>query len=233
MALTIEDNEIHIWHADLLPEKWNTQELTEVLSEDERTRAQNFKFQCHREYFILRRYLLRAILSKYCHCNPSDLEFRYTGYQKPFISTPEYNSIKFNASFSDNLLLIGITMQREIGVDIERQHIIPDIERVAFDHFSTNEFNLFKEASCNEEIFFKIWTRKEAFIKAVGKGMYYPLKSFAINPASPEFEKPALENDPERSEHWRIGGLTTKEGFYASLAVNADQFNIRYLQFNF
>ena len=178
MNIEIEDNHIHVWQARIDTSSGFPEEILNTLSQDERERAHKFQFQKDREHYILRHYQLRLILSKYCGCQPHEIKFRYNSYKKPFIFMPEFKEIKFNISFSHDLMLVGLNKYKDIGIDIEKVHEIHDLETLAVNNFSSQELKALNENLDKTKTFFTIWTRKEAFIKATGKGMYYPLKSF-------------------------------------------------------
>ena len=144
---------------------------------------------------------------------------------------PELKKIKFNMSFSHDLMLVGISRQNDIGIDIEKVHEINDLENIAVNNFSSREFKYLNSTSDKRNTFFKIWTRKEAFIKATGKGMYYPLKSFSvsINPSGNR-EKLVIFNHPIKSKFWSITEINTPDGYIASLAIKSNKFQISYFQ---
>jgi 4'-phosphopantetheinyl transferase len=231
MNIEIEDNHIHVWQARIDTSSGFPEEILNTLSQDERERAHKFQFQKDREHYILRHYQLRLILSKYCGCQPHEIKFRYNSYKKPFIFMPEFKEIKFNISFSHDLMLVGLNKHKDIGIDIEKVHEIHDLETLAVNNFSSQELKALNENLDKTKTFFTIWTRKEAFIKATGKGMYYPLKSFCVNIISTgSCERPVIFNRPIKSRLWRIAELITSEGYIASLAIKSNKFQISYFQ---
>jgi 4'-phosphopantetheinyl transferase len=231
MNIEIEDNQVHVWQARIDNSSVYSEDTSSTLSQDERERAHKFQFQKDREHFILRHYQLRLILSKYCGCQPHEIKFRYNSYKKPFIFMPEFKEIKFNISFSHDLMLVGLNRHKDIGIDIEKVHEIHDLETVAVNNFSSRELKILNETLDKTKTFFKIWTRKEAFIKATGKGMYYPLKTFCVNINSTgNCEHLVIFNRPIRSKQWRIAELNTSEGYIASLAIKSNKFQISYFQ---
>lgn len=231
MNIKIEDNQVHVWQAKINTPSGYPEDILNTLSQEERERAHKLQFQKDREHFIFRHYQLRLILSKYCGCQPHEIKFRYNPYKKPFIFMPDYKEVKFNISFSHDLMLVGLNKHKEIGVDIEKVHEIHDLETVAVNNFSARELKILNEALDKIKTFFTIWTRKEAFIKATGKGMYYPLKSFCVCINSTgSCEHPVIFNRPIKSKLWRITELITSEGYIASLAIKTNKFRISYFQ---
>lgn len=231
MNIVIEDCQVHVWQADLKTLSVYPKEISKTLSPYELDRASKFRFIKDQELFILRHYQLRLILSKYCNCKPHQLVFRYNSYKKPFISIPEFKQIKFNMTYSSDLMLVGLCKQKDIGIDIEKVHEIHDLENIAVENFSRQELEFLKSKLNKTNTFFKIWTSKEAFIKAIGKGIYYPLKSFCIDfNSSGNYEHPINFKHPLESKLWRTAELNTSDGYIASIAIKSDKFNISYFQ---
>jgi len=231
MKIEIEDNQVHIWQARIDVSSGYPKDIKDVLSADERERAISFKLQNDQIHFIIRHYLLRIILSKYCDYLADEITFRYDTHKKPAFNMPEYRKIKFNMSFSHDLMLVAINKHNDIGIDIEKVHDINDLESVAVNNFSSKEFKYLNSSSEKINTFFKIWTRKEAFIKATGKGMYYPLKSFCVSmDKSGNHENLIIFNHPIKSKHWRIAEIKASDGFIASIAVKTNKFQISYFQ---
>jgi 4'-phosphopantetheinyl transferase len=231
MKFVIEDYQVHVWQANLKTLSVYPKDIPTALSPEELERANKLRFTRDREHFILRHCQLRLILSKYCDCLPRELMFRYNSYKKPFICVPEFKEIKFNMSYSDDLMLVDLCKQNDIGIDIEKVREMRDLENVAVENFSIKELKYLNGTLDKTNAFFKIWTRKEAFIKAIGKGMYYPLKSFCvdINPSG-SYEHLVIFNHPLESKLWRTSELNTSDGYVASMAIKSDRFQISYFQ---
>ena len=144
---------------------------------------------------------------------------------------PEFKGIKFNMSFSGDLMLVGLSRQNDIGIDLEKVHEIHDFKNIAIENFSLQELKYLNGTLDKISTFFKIWTRKEAFIKATGKGMYHPLKSFCVNiNSSGGNEHLVIFNHPIESKLWRTAELNISDGYIASLAIKSDKFQISYFQ---
>lgn len=231
MKFEIEKYQVHVWQANMNTLSIYPIDISNTLSPDELDRANKFKFPKDREHFILRHFQLRLILSKYCGCRPHELIFRYNAYKKPFIYIPECKCIKFNMSFSGDLMLVGLSKQNDVGIDIEKVHEMPDLDNIAVENFSPQELKYFNGTFDKTNAFYKIWTRKEAFIKAIGMGLYHPLKSFCVNVnSSGSCEHLVIFNHPMESKRWRTAELNTSDGYIASMAINSDKFQISYFQ---
>lgn len=231
MDIVIDDYQVHLWQVNLKTLSFYPKDISKTLSPEELERANKYKFIKDQELFILRRYLLRLILSQYCHCQPHQMIYRYNSCKKPLINIPEFKKIKFNMSYSYDLLLIGLCRQNDIGVDIEKVREISDLENIASENFSHHELEYFNSQLNKTTSFFKIWTRKEAFIKAKGKGLYYPLKSFSVEvDPSESYEHLLNHTHPLESKLWRTADLNTSDGYVASMAVKSDRFIISYFE---
>jgi Phosphopantetheinyl transferase len=231
MHTLIDDYQVHVWQVNLKNRNGVPKDIHDYLSPYELERAAKFKFTHDREHYILRHYLLRLILCKYCDCQPQELRFRYNSYNKPFINIPEFREIKFNMSSSDDLMMIGLCKQNDIGIDIEKIRETGNLEHIALENFSHRELEYFNSELKKTTAFFNIWTRKEAFIKAIGKGIYFPLKSFSVDiDPSGSYENIAILRHPVESKRWRTITLKTSDSHIAALAIKSVRFNVLYFQ---
>ncbi len=159
------------------------------MSEEERSRAQRFRFPLHRHRFVAGRGILRDILARYLRREPTYLEFRYGSHGKPALAGEGAGGIRFNVSHSAAMALFAFARGREVGVDLEQIRPMPDAEAIACRFFSAREKAALAAvpAELREEAFFACWTRKEAFIKAAGKGLSMSLDSFdaTLDPGEP------------------------------------------------
>lgn len=222
-SLTLIANEVHVWHASLDQTAYCIQSLYQTLTIDEQSRAERFHFQKDRMHFILARAFLRAILSRYVGIPPSHLRFCYNGNGKPALN-PEHcgHTLRFNLSHSQGLALYAITQNQDIGIDLE--HIRTDFpwREIAARFFSPRENAALQSLPSNQQIqaFFSCWTRKEAYIKAVGKGLAIPLDQFDVSliPGKPA----ALlytEWNPQEAGLWYLQELVPAPNYVAALAV--------------
>jgi 4'-phosphopantetheinyl transferase len=168
---------------------------------------------------------LRHILAGYLGCAPAEIGFSYTAYGKPFLRNEEKHGLRFNLSHSEDQALLAVTRGRVVGVDIEQ--IRPDFatEEIAKRFFSEREWKELRGLPAAERTtaFFRCWTRKEAFIKAVGEGLSFPLDAFAVSLAPGE---PAalrwLRTDKDGARRWRLEDIAAPAGFLAALAVEGE-----------
>lgn len=194
-----------------------------VLSADERERAARFRHEQHARRYVVARGILRHLLGQQLERDPASIRFGYDGAGKPSIAEPPGARLHFNLAHSDDLALYAFTTAGEIGVDVERVMPLPDARDIATNYFSPAEIRELAMAPDEAEAFFRCWTRKEAFIKAIGKGFSYPLDSFSVTLAA---GKPAavvhLADDPAAAGRWSMRHLVPAIGFVGALAVRGD-----------
>jgi 4'-phosphopantetheinyl transferase len=195
----------HLWKISLEPV--NIEALSAHLSEDELNRANRFAFDRLRRHFIAAHGQLRILLSRYLPCDPAALHFGQNKYGKPFIID---NPLCFNLSHSHQLGLIAINGKNEVGVDIE--YIRPNFDdlRIANRFFSPGEAQQLFElpAGSQKKAFFDCWSRKEAYIKARGKGLAIPLSQFRVSliPGEPA-ELLRTDHDPGAVQQWKLHAI--------------------------
>lgn len=197
--------------------------MLHLLSADERERAERFHFRRDRDHFIAARGLLRLLLSRYLGLPPQQLSFSYSPYGKPSLAAERDRArLRFNVSHSQGIALYAFTLEREIGVDVEyiRQDVVG--ESVAEHFFSAQEVASLRSlpAEVQPQAFFNCWTRKEAFIKARGEGLSFPLDQFDVSlvPGEPA-ALISTRNDLLEASRWSLQTLPVEEGYVAALAV--------------
>jgi 4'-phosphopantetheinyl transferase len=224
-------DEVHLWLLTLDQSPSYIQNLAAILSEDEQSRANRFHFKKDHDHFIVARATLRIILGRYLGIKPERLRFSYTYYGKPALEKEfEGESLRFNLSHSHGLALLGVTRDRELGVDIE--WIRPGMaeEEIAERFFSAKEVGMLRGVAreLQDEAFFNCWTRKEAYIKARGEGLSMPLALFDVTLAPGE---PAAlletRGEPLEAARWSLRELDTAAEFAAAIAVEGNDWSLR------
>jgi len=179
--LVLSDNKIHIYLIQF--DLFDDQHCMQYLSEDERIRAEKLKIAEKKNQFVITRSVLRLLLSSSLGKSYQDIDFFYGEHGKPSIKESLNNKpIEFNISHSENYALIAIALGNRVGVDIEKINADIDHQSLSKRFFSENEKNdLIK---CADELqldsFYRVWCRKESFIKATGKGVAYGLDRFSV-----------------------------------------------------
>lgn len=173
-------DEVHVWslNLDLIPEDEYT--YYGLLSDDEGIKARRYRLATHQRRSMLARAYLRIILSLYLNVDPKIIVFAYHN-RKPGLVFPKSMPVNFNLSHSHDLLVIGVTLNHALGIDVEKidSHAY---EEIAARHFSYQEKLCLSQLSESRKkwAFYNIWSRKEAVLKAAGIGLSIPLSSLSV-----------------------------------------------------
>ena len=215
--------EVHVWRVELTQPEHVIQQFRNTLEQDELFRADRFHFEKDRRAFVVSRGFLREIISRYTNTRPEQLRFSYGPYGKPALD----GRLRFNMSHSHNLALIALTEDRELGVDVE--YIRADFATgdIARRFFSPVEVEVFNSLAAEHQVaaFFRCWTRKEAFIKATGKGLSQALDGFDVT-LGPGEPAALLRVDEDDASRWSLSDLNVRAGYAAALAVEGQLSNI-------
>jgi 4'-phosphopantetheinyl transferase len=203
------------------------EKFRETLEEQELDRASRFHFEKHRRHFTAGRGVLRQLLSQYLGTKPEQLRLSYGAYGKPALNGEHKDSrLRFNMSHSHEVALFAFAEDRELGVDVE--HVRTDFasEEVARRFFSRREVETFNALPRHDQVaaFFKCWTRKEAFIKVIGKGLSQPLDKFDVTLGQPAALLWVSGDDASR---WSLYDLEVGGDYAGALAVEGQVSRIR------
>jgi 4'-phosphopantetheinyl transferase len=194
-----------------------------VLSPDEIARARRFHFEKDRIHFARCRSALRGLLGDYLLIPAAEIHFEYLTSGKPCLGVDQNpRALQFNVSHSANMALIAVGSEHRLGVDIERIRADVDTASLAERFFSRRERDGLAALPDPLRVtsFYACWTRKEAFLKATGDGLSFPLADFSVT-THPDRD-PALEDikgDPEAAKQWSLADLNVAEGYRATVAV--------------
>jgi 4'-phosphopantetheinyl transferase len=219
--------EVHVWRAPLEPPAHLLQRLEATLAGDERARAARFRMPVHRGRYVAGRGILRVLLGAYLGLRPEELRFAYTPHDKPYLPDQEHTGgLRFNLSNAEDLALVAFARGRRLGVDLENLKPMPDALSIATRFFSAPENQAFAtvpEAE-RERAFFTCWTRKEAFVKAVGEGLSMPLDRFDVTllPHEPA-RLLATRPDPAEAARWSLHHLDPGPGWIGALMVEGEE----------
>lgn len=226
MNTSIANEDVHLWLA--FPDEIHDPDLMsayfEMMSPEERTRQQRFRFERHRHQYLVARALVRTTLSRYTGTAPQELRFSLNRYGRPEIdSSSGLLPLRFNLSHTDGLAALVVALADSIGVDVEdTSRERPGIE-LAHRFFSRSEADSLDALppSGQQNRFYEYWTLKEAYVKAMGMGLSFPLEQFSFNleensPLRLSFG-PSLPYQPEDWQFWllRLSGHHT-----GALALN-------------
>jgi 4'-phosphopantetheinyl transferase len=194
-----------------------------LLSPAERVRAARFAFDRDRRTFVMSHGILRRVLAAVSRANPARLRFRQGIRGKPYlVDAPP--GLQFNLSHTEGFCLVGVTRGAAIGVDVERVRATDDMPQLVRQCFSLAEQRAFDALPPGDRCraFFKGWTRKEAFIKAIGDGLSYPLENFDVTLAP---DRPArvlaIGGSEKAAAAWSMDAFEPAPDVQAAVAVAA------------
>lgn len=223
--LTITPREVHLIGYSVEAQQVDPLVLA-CLSELEKERAYQFKFKKHQQRYILFHAFLRNVLAAYTGIPAHLLEFAYTLKNKPYLKNmPE---LQFNLSHSKTEGMIAISLQAQVGVDIEKQET-KDISELAARFLSSSEVAYLNAlpAALRTESFYEIWVHKEAFIKAIGLGLSHNLKKFVIGIRPSRL----IQADDYHIADWTIQAFNWKPGYVGAFATEQVIDNICYFKY--
>lgn len=220
---TLDGDEVHVWNTALDQSPSTIETLFSILTPDEQDRAAKYYFRKDCEHYIVARGVLRTILGRYLNMASERLRFRYGPFGKPaLISDSGANELRFNVAHSGGIALYAFSRERELGIDIEHMRENFDYLEIAKHYFSRSEISTLRTlpAEAQARAFFNCWTRKEAYLKAHGAGLSFPLDRFDVSLAPGE---PAallrVDDDSEAASNWSLQELSVDSGYVAALAV--------------
>jgi 4'-phosphopantetheinyl transferase len=178
---------VDVWRFALDTAPTELERLRRTLSADELRRAATFRFACGAERFVAGRGLLRRVLGRLAGQDPAALEIAYGAFGKPHLAGEP--SLRFNLAHSDDVALLAVADGADVGIDVEAVAPGRDCLAIARDFFCARELRelVALPTADRAAAFLRCWTRKEAYVKALGDGLQAPLDDFAVSlrPAEP------------------------------------------------
>lgn len=217
-------DEIHLWRTALaaVPDR------PETLSPDERERADRFHFERDRGAFRAGRAWLRSVLAGYLGIAPAAIAFGYGPHGKPHLA--DFPDLRFNLAHSGGWAALAVATGREVGIDIEAIRAIAErVERLVFTPAEIAQLDRLPAAQ-RRTGFYNAWTRKEAYLKALGSGLAVPLQSFEVSLATDE---PAcllaVAGAPDEAAQWQLAALDIGPGLAGTLASRPGGWTARWV----
>lgn len=222
--MLLSPSDVHLWRIRLDQPEDVHRRLHAWLDDKERTKASSFRFEDRQRVACVSRGALREILATYLNEPPEALQFSVNVHGKPFLAG-RHAGLRFNLSHSRGWALVGVTLESEIGVDIEAISAERRTAELAGRYFSPAEQAEYRGLPAEVRLlaFYCGWTRKEAYIKARGRGLSLPLDSFDVT-LDPTCEaRLCRAADDENFQRWRLRGLPAPEGFVAAAIVEGEK----------
>lgn len=234
--IELKDNEIHIWIAPLYNAGNYSRICLPTLASDEFTKANRFYFQEDRERFVFCRGLLRIILGRYLSIPPAEVIIDYGINGKPYVNNTKVENLpEFNISHSRGLALLAFSRASQLGIDIE-YNMDESIDINIAKHFFSERENSYLFSLPEQQrrkAFFDCWTRKEAFIKAIGDGLSYPLENFDVSLYPDKLIQELIIHSGEIVQtDWSLINLTIDSDYSAAMVTKSNPRKIKYYMWN-
>jgi 4'-phosphopantetheinyl transferase len=223
--LPLGPNDAHLWyaHPEQITDPVQLGSLEALLSPDERQRRQRFAFEEDRHSFLVTRALVRTVLSRYAGVAPEAWLFVPNGYGKPEIAGPDgVPPLRFNVSHTKGLVACVVSLDRDVGVDVEHVDRPSLSLRLAERYFAPEEIAVLRRVPPEElpRAFLDFWTLKEAYIKARGLGLAVPLADFAFHLDGHDRVRitftPRIDDHPQQ---WQFTRFVLKERHKVAVAL--------------
>ncbi len=198
-------------------------QFSRCLDQTERSRADRFHFESDRTRFVIAHAILRQILATYLGLRAESLRFEVEKHGKPFLAGSP--GLRFNLSHSGELLVLAVAQDRSLGIDIERVPQDEVVRSVAGLVFSAPERRLLEQSEEHErrELFARFWTRKEAYIKADGRGMSFPLRQVDVSAQDGGVRLLDPDSDTwSACPRWSLRSFPVEAGFDAAVAAEGE-----------
>ncbi len=222
-APRLNGSDVHVWVLPLKCDAEAVPDLERALSPDEIARADRFVFAHLRRRYVVARGALRFLLGTYLDTGPESITFAYMERGKPVLDERHRSHLVFNVSHSQELALIAVSTGGDLGVDVEALRPMPDAADIAERFFSPVERAALRAlpAASRDEAFFACWTRKEAYIKAIGDGLTCPLDTFDVScaPDEPARLLAISHASAQETKHWSLIGFRPTDGYVGAVAV--------------
>ena len=192
-----------------------------LLSDDERHRARRFVFERDRRRFILARARLRELLGERLGTRADSIEFEYNAHGKPALSRRFTRSdLQFSVSHCDDVATYAFARGGAIGIDVEAVRPVSEADDIAARCFSRREYAAYRMLTPSERAlgFCNCWTRKEAFVKALGDGLSIPLDRFDVTLAPGESARVLRIDNTPGDSGWRLDSFRPAAGYVAAIA---------------
>lgn len=219
--------EVQVWHAPAALERPGPTEVfcERLLLADERVRADRFRVASARHQHVIGRAMARVLLSD-GHCQPREVGFRVLDHGKPIMNAPANACRSFNIAHTRGLVLCGLGSPKQwLGVDVEwmDRRTDPELARRYFAPEEIRQLDATRNQDDHRQLFLRLWTLKEAFIKAIGTGMYTPLDQFAFEDAASDQPRLVVQDASLlRQRRWHFKNFEPQSGYVAAIAVSVN-----------
>jgi 4'-phosphopantetheinyl transferase len=224
------ENEVHVWGVRGPFQDAALADSLDLLSPDERARANGYLRTADKHLFVVARVLARTALAQYLHRDPRSIAFDHGRHGKPSVAASSHHRLGFNISHSGDIVVCAVAPVEAIGVDIERVRSTVSVDALAARHFSPAE----REAlgrwvpEARRAAFFTVWTRKEAYLKALGTGFSIAPESFTVAAAPDEPARLVAPAPDSKSRAWSVADFEPAAGYAGAVVVEGSGWHYRF-----
>jgi 4'-phosphopantetheinyl transferase len=207
-----------VWTAPLNVDEHEMEVMLERLSPSERKRVGALLEERAVRQYVISRAMQRELLARYVGGHPSEISFGVVAMGKPTLSRPNDIGLTFNTTHSGSLVIIAVTSNRDVGVDVEQVRPVPRALKVAKRCYSAEEFAMLEGVPAEklDRAFLSIWVKREGTAKARGDSVWRGLASW---------KNGALENTPRRLDY-RVEYLDLGPGFVGVVVARGDDWRV-------
>jgi 4'-phosphopantetheinyl transferase len=218
--MELGDGDLHVWRIDV---RVPSPDAASLLSPDETARAQRFVFERDRRSFVSTRAAVRELLASYLGMGPREVRFSYAPKGKP-----EVPGLAFNASHAGDLALVAVTPSGSVGVDVERVRVADDLAALARRFFGETENRALAALSGDAFVagFYSCWTRKEAFVKALGEGLSFELDRAEVSVHPEPARLRSVDGDAEAAAGWTMADVDAGPGYAGCVAADSPDLDV-------
>ncbi|MFK5985452.1 MAG: 4'-phosphopantetheinyl transferase superfamily protein [Pseudomonadota bacterium] len=235
----LDDTSIDIWLCNAENMLSQSDYFFSILSANEQVRALRFKFDTHRNRFIISHGFTRCVLAKYLQVTPADIKYKKEQLGKPYLSDINKSALTFNLSHTEDISILAVAKYSQLGIDIEYKNRKTDWQAISqkfYTHSEKKSLSAIKNENHQKQAFYELWTRKEAYMKVIGTGLSLPPTGFSLSvpPASPilikhHFKKYNIDQVIEFNE---LVMPATLVDYCATLASNSLKSKIKHYLFD-
>jgi 4'-phosphopantetheinyl transferase len=211
--------EVQVWSVSMTDAHAGVAELRAVLSAEERGRADRYRQPADRQRSVVSRGVLRLLLAERLRCGPESVELESTEHGKPVLRHD--GGPWFNVSHSGEWILVAISDAGEVGVDVEQIRAVPNLEAIASHYFAREEWQAIRSLppADRTRAFFACWTRKEAYLKAVGMGLARSLDGFCVSVGPDAPALLSIDGSAAAAGSWLVADAAPAAGYAGAVVA--------------
>lgn len=224
----IGDDHIDIWRVTIPSYLVHVPELYKILADEELIKSASFLKESDSIRYIIGRSMLRILLARYLDMDPQEINFSPGLNKKPMLNTPGKSILDFNIGHSGDFILIAVA-RTPVGIDIERIDNFPEINETMQLIFEKDEIAFTQEQASPIRTFYKLWTRKEALLKATSRGIINQMKDIPSLDGRHLIAYDLLKT----SCAWKVTTFNANKNYTASIAYTGKNVQLQFKEYNF